>query len=40
MKGGECMKKEYIEPEIIELDINDITIMLRCSCSADDDNPY
>lgn len=34
------MKSEYIKPEIEVLDMNDITVMLRCSCSADDDNPY
>ena len=34
------MKKEYSKPEIVVLDINDITVMLRCSCSADDSNPH
>lgn len=34
------MKKKYIKPEIFILDIDDIIIMLRCACSADDSNPY
>lgn len=34
------MKKEYIAPDVVALDLSDLTVMLGCSCSADDDNPH
>lgn len=34
------MFMEYNSPEITVVDLADLTVMLRCSCSRDDTNPY
>ncbi len=34
------MKKPYLCPEVIEIDMNELAVLLRCACTADDDNPY
>jgi len=30
----------YNKPEIVVVDLAELTVMLRCSCSRDDTNPY
>lgn len=34
------MKKAYVSPEVVEINMNELAVLLRCSCTADDDNPY
>ena len=34
------MKDEYMTPEIMAIDMNELTVLLRCACTADDDNPW
>lgn len=34
------MKKEYVVPEVVEIDMSELAVLLRCACTADDDNPY
>lgn len=34
------MKKKYLCPEVVEIDMSELSVLLRCACSADDDNPY
>lgn len=34
------MKKPYISPEVIEIDMEELQILLRCACTADDNNPF
>jgi len=31
---------EYIKPSMTIIDMKELTVMLRCSCSRDDLNPY
>lgn len=34
------MKSMYVAPEVMVINMMELTEMLRCSCSADDSNPW
>lgn len=34
------MKKVYVSPEVVEIDMSELAVLLRCACTADDSNPY
>lgn len=34
------MKEVYEKPEVMVINIDELTVLLRCSCSGDDDNPF
>lgn len=34
------MKENYESPETMIINLEEITVLLRCACTSDDDNPY
>lgn len=34
------MKDVYTSPEVVEIDMEELAVLLRCACTADDTNPY
>ena len=34
------MTKGYESPEIVAINLDELTVLLRCACTADDNNPY
>ncbi len=34
------MKEAYLVPEIIAINLEELTVLLRCACTADDTNPW
>lgn len=34
------MKETYIAPEVMAINMEDLTVLLRCACTADDTNPW
>lgn len=34
------MESKYEKPQILIINIDEFTVLLRCACSGDDDNPW